>query len=463
MRDYELLFVLDPSLDEEAKAKGTSATNSNVNVANGGAGGTTGNLTVGADMKNVTVTFRNTVKVGQVTISKTALKYYNNNDVQSDDPMAGDKFWFRIDFRRVFGKDGNNVAYYDEVDYKIDGVVNRMITGIDSNGDYFGIVKLEAGKSAVIEGIPEGTITQVHELHMSTRYDTIEGWEAVYNTSDSGRNPTTNHGTGVGTYTVSYPVTDHYDSAYLIEHDSTPPTVAGEYSFTNKVKNPTVTTTNISLTLQKKWSEYGSTDAHTDTVKFLLLRYEIPGGVPTVADATTIDGIPDGEAWSTFGGTNNDGIYTVSSFVAGNSTNNIGTIADVPIRNTQNGNYYVYRLIEYGKDDSSLIYKNGGYYDDGCKAIYESTSGGSTVHTNWVNAYGKTDNPILYITNQHVEQGTTVETPTGMPKTGARGVYAIVTFGAFAITIAGVALLIYRKKLQTVNIYAVKGSEKPKE
>ena len=51
----------------------------------------------------------------------------------------------------------------------------------------------------------------------------------------------------------------------------------------------------------------------------------------------------------------------------------------------------------------------------------------------------------------------------GMPKTGARGVYAIVAFGAFAITIAGVALLIYRKKLQTVNIYAVKGSEKKKE
>ena len=136
---------------------------------------------------------------------------------------------------------------------------------------------------------------------------------------------------------------------------------------------------------------------------------------------------------------------------------------DFPILNTQNGNYYVYRLIEYGKDDSSLIYKNGGYYDDGCKAIYEAVLNESTVHTNWVNAYEKTGTQTLYITNQHVEQ-TTVETPSGgMPKTGARGVYAIVTFGAFAITIAGVALLIYRKKLQTVNIYAVKGSEKPKE
>ena len=163
-------------------------------------------------------------------------------------------------------------------------------------------------------------------------------------------------------------------------------------------------------------------------------------------------------------GTNNDFIYTLSSVTAVDSTNNItATMAEVPIRNTQNGNYYVYRLIEYGKDDSSLIYKNGGYYDDGCKAIYEAVSNGSTVHTNWVNAYEKTGTQTLYITNQHVEQ-TTVETPSGgMPKTGARGVYAIVTFGAFAITIAGVALLIYRKKLQTVNIYAVKGSEKPKE
>jgi len=149
------------------------------------------------------------------------------------------------------------------------------------------------------------------------------------------------------------------------------------------------------------------------------------------------------------------------------------------------GNSYYYRIREYGKDDAVFIYKDGGYYSQNFQAVYGAGTQASPV-TNIGSAnvgdtpgtspatsdlyktvvVGGTDPSYTYtltLTIENKYSDVTVGEGQPLPKTGARGVYAIVTFGAFAITIAGVALLIYRKKLQTVNIYAVKGSEKPKE
>ena len=186
-----------------------------------------------------------------------------------------------------------------------------------------------------------------------------------------------------------------------------------------------------------------------------------------------------------------DGVVTLTSSDLVGGSNPIKwrkTITtSAPDKPDENHTYY-YRIREWGKDDAVFVYKDGGFYSENFKAVYgagtqdspvtnigsgdvgngttspapsysyktvEATSDGQPTPTY---AYTLT----LTIKNEY-RASETVINPTPLPKTGAAGVRAIVTFGAFAITIAGVALLIYRKKLQTVNIYAVKGSEKPKE
>ena len=259
--------------------------------------------------------------------------------------------------------------------------------------------------------------------------------------------------------------------AWRIEGSTSVPSyLRGVYQATNRAKDPPAdfTPKSISLVVEKVWV---TTETVTETsVKFEVKRQLVENGhSPSAAE----------NDWTTFNiGT--DGIVTLTSsdLVANSSPITwrkvLGDVAD---RSDSTHTYY-YRIREWGKNDAVFVYKDGGFYSENFKAVYGAGtqdspvtnigSGGTTASAS--NSYktvvssesnGATTYTLtLQIKNEY--RSTSID-PKPLPKTGAAGVYAIVTFGAFAITIAGVALLIYRKKLQTVNIYAVKGSEKPKE
>ena len=188
----------------------------------------------------------------------------------------------------------------------------------------------------------------------------------------------------------------------------------------------------VSLKLQKVWTYDMSGQMAFTSVKFKLQKQ----------NGSTWEDVAD-YTLSTASG--NDHVTAVTTTVDGRQQT-VWT-RDTAIQVDSGGTY---RILEYADGNTALILETDGIYAFQWKAKYNTT--GTYQNQKTLSANGD-----LAIVNDFTNM------TTGMPKTGARGVYAIVTFGAFAITIAGVALLIYRKKLQTVNIYAVKGSEKPKE
>ena len=414
-RTVSEFYTTEITIEQDVGVSASSSNPADVTVSSN----TTGNRQIGASVKNVTVTFENTVKVGSIQITKNALAYYNGDtDMQTEEPgIYNDTFWFMVTFSNIFGKSGNNAnaTSYGGVRYVVDGAVKYM-ENATVNGTLCGLVKLQQGETAVIDGIPEGTLCYVNEVHQSTTYAAAD-WAQIYNTNDANRNPTET-------------VANLVNHQCTIDHEGAHVTLA-TYAATNMVRNRVVPVTNISLKIQKRWMNAPS-DYTKTSVQFIVLR--------STSDTS------DETAWTpcNYDGNHANGIITLPA----NQNSNLweATLANIP-QDDGLGNTYYYRIIEYDKDRHSLIYTSGGYYDAECVATYEE----SGVATNKkATTAAVNDELTLTISNSYRQV-------QGMPKTGAAGVVAVITFGAFAITIAGVALLIYRKKLQAVNINAVKG------
>ena len=408
------------------------------------------------DAVNVTLTFRNTVKYYSITFSKGIVDTSNN--VVSNN----DEFTFKLTLSDILG--------IDEVDVAADGYGGITITkGGHSdtlNGD--GTITAKASETVVIGGIPAGTNYSIVEVDASSN-NTI-----ALN----------------GEFSIG-------DNAYKLNNMQNQTLTTGLLGdilvhFTNVLQDEE--TPSVDIGIIKRWYPLNSSTTLPTEIKFLLQKST------------------NGTTW--------EDVQEVTLHTSGTSNVTVKKYDDQNTEVTGSGAYEYaqwtlstritvpkdtdvqYRILEYSEGDKALILLNEGLYATDCKAYYKDGNNDTNVKalsaatyanntelvawlvanhkivsgadettittavqglsaaekTSLTNA-GATANPVieLAVKNEYIPMGT------AMPKTGAAGVYAIVTFGAFAITIAGVALLIYRKKLQTVNIYAVKGSEKPKE
>ena len=359
--------------------------------------GTTGDTNFG-----ITETWVNTPKAFNITVTKTLY----DNSTSSYDTTDNTEFTVQVVLRKIFGVSGNDMGNYSDVSITSDK--NSTKTKLTSGGTF----TIKAGETITITGIPYGTVYSIQE---------------------------STNGINTATYTT-------------IDNALKTGTVTGATSITIANKKGTVVATNdqFTLTVAKKWSLLDK-DALTDA-GITSVKYQLQRTISTVTDAASYAAA----SWEDVGS-----VFTVgtSDEVTGANTTNVTWSKSLGKYDVKDGggNVYTYRIIEYAQDDTALIYKNEGWYNGECQALYTFEES-NTTKNNYALAV-KDTTVALAIKNQY----RSISSGQPLPKTGARGVYAIVTFGAFAITIAGVALLIYRKKLQTVNIYAVKGSEKPKE
>ena len=412
------------------------------------------------DAVNVTLTFRNTVKYYSITFSKGIVDTSNN--VVSNN----DEFTFKLTLSDILG--------IDKVDVAADGYGGITITkGRNSdtlNGD--GTFTAKASETVVIGGIPAGTNYSIVEVDASSN-NTI-----ALN----------------GEFSVG-------DNDYKLKNMQNQTLTTGlladiEVHFTNELQSQEVEESSVDIGIIKRWYPLNSSTTLPTEIKFLLQKKSSSGdwedvttvganGVVTLTNANSKKYNAQGQEVTEPG--------AAYEYMEWKLAARITVPKDTNVQ---------YRILEYSEGDKALILLNEGLYATDCKAYYKdgnndtnvkalsaATYANNTELVAWlvtnkdlaananenaiqdkVNALTSADkdtlavahitaNPVvdLAVKNEYIPMGT------AMPKTGARGVYAIVTFGAFAITIAGVALLIYRKKLQTVNIYAVKGSEKKKE
>ena len=408
------------------------------------------------DAVNVTLTFRNTVKYYSITFSKGIVD--TSNHVVSNN---NDEFTFKLTLSDILG--------IDEVDVAADGYGGITITkGGNSdtlNGD--GTFTAKASETVVIGGIPAGTNYSIVEVDASSN-NTI-----ALN----------------GEFSIG-------DNAYKLnnmQNQTLTTGLLGDISvhFTNMLQDEE--TPSVDIGIIKRWYPLNSSTTLPTEIKFLLQKKSNGGdwedvttasanGVVTLTNANSKKYNAQGQEVTEPGAAYEYMEWKLAARIT------------VP---KENG--VQYRILEYSEGNKALILLNEGLYATDCKAYYKDGNNDTNVkalsaatyanNTELIAALHGYDSNItassadadieaaitanktaldtahistnkvvdLSVKNEYIPMGT------AMPKTGARGVYAIVTFGAFAITIAGVALLIYRKKLQTVNIYAVKGSEKPKE
>ena len=413
-----------------------------------------GSFTYGSESDSVvdyTQYFINEVRTGSITVSKSLTQ----NDTDNPDYDYG----FTITFSHIFGRDNNSISDYRTV------VTSKGTLGVG------GSFTLKKDESITIYGIPVGTGYSIQETTKPNDYSDEMFKNAATNTNISKTISGTVSGNG------SSSGTGGIDLSFICVN--TPPESQPE---------------TVDIGIIKRWYPLNSSTTLPDNIKFLLQKKSNGGDWEDVQKVTlhtsgtsnvTVKKYDDQNTEVTGSGAYEYAQWTLST--------RITVPKDTDVQ---------YRILEYSEGDKALILLNEGLYATDCKAYYKdgnndtnvkalsaATYANNTELVAWlvdnknlaananesairdkVNTLTSADkdtlaaahitaNPVvdLSVKNEYIPMGT------AMPKTGARGVYAIVTFGAFAITIAGVALLIYRKKLQTVNIYAVKGSEKKKE
>lgn len=130
----------------------------------------------------------------------------------------------------------------------------------------------------------------------------------------------------------------------------------------------------------------------------------------------------------------NDG-FTIDS--SGKSSLYAG-VTGMPVCDS-NGNYYYYRVTEYQKGSDTKLLKAGDEWATVGEKKY--TVKYDTNQIKLVANDGAVKN--LYVTN--TQEGVTP--PITMPSTGGTPIIYLLPFGIVAITLAGVAVVIYRKKL----------------
>ena len=468
----------------------------NVSIANGEydvarTATTMDNIAVNSPDMDIIIS--NYINVANVSVGKTVqYKTQGAIDESKTPEVYSDEYYFAVRITDVFGQVGNDVTDYRSVKYiKNNNTAEQFnMENVTVGTATLGKITIAAGEVATIIGIPEGTICDIVELHESKNFKST-AWASEYNVGVNGNSPTltstlyTGSDTNGTSLALSDTLTMNADggnttytgltNAWRITgaHDN-PGYMRALLVFGNIAKDPPVnfSVKPIVLIVEKVWV---TTETVTETsVKFEVKRQLVENGHSPSDDENE---------WTTFNiGT--DGIVTLTSsdLVANSSPITwrkvLGDVAD---RSDSTHTYY-YRIREWGKNDAVFVYKDGGFYSENFMAVYgdgtaespvinlgsgdtaasESDNYRTVVKTTSGEAPNTTTTYTLTLQIKNEYRSTSID-PKPLPKTGAAGVRAIVTFGAFAITIAGVALLIYRKKLQTVNIYAVKGSEKKKE
>ena len=419
---------------------------------------------------DMTVWISNAPQVTDIIIHKTVTQSGQAVTTQRVGP-----FTIKVQFTQLFGKPvGTNNAYADydimtyyvgegnNIDYTKPCTFTEDTTG---NGITYGTFKIYANQTVVLRGVPIDSICNIYEVDS----DRLDGYKFTvgsdedylsYNFSKDAGETRVEIGTVTGA-TGDYSGDNGSPAAQVTTStvDTAISLTVGNVRKPSDDGNPDA----FNLEIQKIWNLQDKdtlTDESISNVYFRLERSEDSGSTwSTLIDNIVLSGTA---GTATYGGT------TVTTVAETKSSNGLtvtwkATINNLAARSGQGATPYQYRLIEYGKGQASVILATGGAYSANCTADYTSnTKTADNTMTSTGTAPNLTWSMVLSVTNTFSETTTTID-PKPLPKTGARGVYAIVAFGAFAITIAGVALLIYRKKLQTVNIYAVKGSEKPKE
>ena len=112
-----------------------------------------------------------------------------------------DEFYFKVKIENVFGDDDcdpvdndyNNITYDvheggEMVDYRdlksgVPDSLSLTLTGC-------GLIRIKAGQTAKIEGLPEGTDVVIEELHLSQQKTSAAEWNAIYNKRSTGNAPT---------------------------------------------------------------------------------------------------------------------------------------------------------------------------------------------------------------------------------------------------------------------------------
>ena len=421
---------------------------------------------------DMTVWVSNAPNVTDIIIHKTVTESGQEVTTKCVGP-----FTIKVQFTQLFGKPvGTNNAYadYDIMTYYVGTGTNAIdyntaeqyhMTADSSNGMTYGTFQIYANQTVVLTGVPIDSICNIYEVDS----DRLDGYKFTVGSDED---------------YLSYNFSK--DAGETRVEIGTVTGATGDYSGDNGSPAAQVTTstvdTAISLTVGnvKKPSSDGAPDAFNLEIQKIWILQD--------KDTLTNENITNvyfrlersadsGATWSTFidnivlsgtAGTATYGGTTVTTVAETKSDDELtvtwkATINNLAARSGQGATPYQYRLIEYGKGRTSVILATGGAYSANCTADYtNNTKTADNTMTPPGTAPNSTWNMVLSVSNTFSETTTTID-PKPLPKTGAAGVRAIVTFGAFAITIAGVALLIYRKKLQTVNIYAVKGSEKKKE
>jgi len=414
---------------------------------------------------DMTVWVSNAPNVTDIIIHKTVTESGQEVTASGVGP-----FTIRVNFTKVFGKDiGTNGAYvdYEKLSYYVGTGTNAIDYNTatqyhmtaDTTGVTYGTFQIYANQTVHLRGIPIDSVCEIYEVDAS--------------------NPNQGFTVGADEDYLSYQfIKDNNEGRVKLNNGNLNATVnISEVDVNNDGVDDVVS---ITVRNEKK----PSNDGLPDTFNLEIQKIWILQDKDTLTDESISNvyfrlerSADSGATWSTFidnivlsgtAGTATYGGTTVTTVAETKSADELtvtwkATINNLAARSGQGGTPYQYRLIEYGKGQTSVILATGGAYSANCTADYtNNTKTADNTMTPPGTAPNSTWNMVLSVSNTFSETTTTID-PKPLPKTGAAGVYAIVTFGAFAITIAGVALLIYRKKLQTVNIYAVKGSEKKKE
>ncbi len=333
----------------------------------------------------LTETFINAVKVKDIKVTKQ----FESGDSEKE-------FTFKVEFNDIFGVDSVDIG--SSGDYsKVSIEINAKQTFLTANGEF----TISKNDTAVIKGIPVGTKCTITEVSASG-YAAPSFVDSDNNAISGGVVTVDSNASG----TIDVVAKNKIDASYA----------------------------RVSLVIEKRWVNSdegldGKGNVKNEELKLLLQR-KLPAdeGWEDVENITLVhpsgqDGIHDGDN-TTQEMNEADYLWQYTKENLVKYKNNV----------VNDDNLYIYRVLEYAQNGTALLLATGGNYTQHCLVTYDdnTTNGKYSEAVNTAN---------LYLTN-------TFDIPASIPKAGAEGTGKIIVFGITAITLAGAALMIYKKKIE---------------